>query len=162
MLYCPKCQLITSDSSVSCPCCGSKKLRNPEPDDPALLMTVDKNKAQIIEPLFQDNNIIYEKRITDGLGGLNKIYFGKDYITNYNIFVSFGDIEKCTELLYNVGVIDTKDKKDVENNAEEFEEMSPKRRFFWRTFSAVLFIIIVWIVVCLADYAANIIKELLM
>ena len=37
MLYCPKCQVLTNDKT--CPSCGGKKLRVPEPEDPALLIT---------------------------------------------------------------------------------------------------------------------------
>jgi RNA polymerase subunit RPABC4/transcription elongation factor Spt4 len=162
MLYCPKCQLLISDSSQRCPFCGSKKLRKPEPEDPALLITADENKTRAIEAVFKENKIIYRKRIAKGFVGLNKLNFGKDYLTNYNIFVSYGDIENCSELLHGAGIVDEVNKQNENNGSEEeFEDMSPRKRFFWRTFSAILFIIVVWIVVFAADYVVDIIKEIL-
>jgi hypothetical protein len=168
MMYCPKCQVLT-DEPV-CPSCGGEKLRAPQPQDPALLITADESKAEMIESVFNENHISYEERIC-GLGGPSSIIFGKTANTNKNIFVPFGQLDTCDELLNGIGILEADDAQLQEQESEQEEqpavqepeekEMSRRARFVWRTVSAVLFIVVVWGVVMVADYVANALKALL-
>ena len=168
MLYCPKCQVLTDETL--CPSCGGKKLRDPQPEDPALLITADEVKAEMIESVFKENHISYEERIS-GLGGPSSVIFGKTAITNKNIFVPFGQLDACDELLNGIGILETEDVQLQEQEYEQEEqpaaqkpeekEMSRRARFLWRAVSAVMFIILVWGVVLVADYVANALKALL-
>ena len=168
MLYCPNCQVVSTDDST-CPSCGSKKLRNPEPDDPVLLLTADEAKTERIEAAFEEHQIPYEARIY-GLGGPPSVILGRQMSTNNNIFVPFGQLNNCQELLNGIGIINPEDEaflkeekqpKQEEPGEEEPPQMSRGKRFFWRAFSIILFILVVWGVVSAADYAAAALKALL-
>mgnify|MGYP003490638502 FL=1 len=171
MLYCPKCQVLSTDDKI-CPSCGSKKLREPEQNDPVLLLTADEAKTEMIEAAFEEHNIPYEERIS-GLGGPPSIILGKVANTNKNIFVPFGQIDACEELLNGIGILDAEDAeiqkreneaadiqaRELADDESESAEMSPGKRFLWRAVSVVLFIAIVWAVVSAADYAAGALKD---
>lgn len=164
MLYCPKCQLLCLDSEA-CPSCGTKKLREPEPDDPVLLLTADEIKTEMIEAVFEENNQLYEERVC-GLGGPPSVVFGKNANTNYNIFVPFGELESAQTLLHGIGILDTSDKpedtvmteEEEDTETEEPEELSSGKRTIFRILSVILFILAVWGVVAVSDYAANALK----
>jgi hypothetical protein len=168
MLYCPKCQVVSIDEKT-CPSCGGKKLRTPEQDDPVLLLTADEFKTERIEAIFQENSIPYEERI-NGLGGPMSIILGKTSNTNKNIFVPFEKLDSCKELLNGVGILDAADAELVKNETKtadaqvrrvppddrtEYVEMSRGKRFFWRAVSVVLFIVLIWAVVAVSDFAAE-------
>lgn len=171
MLYCPKCQMLSTDSET-CPSCGGKRLREPQAEDPVLLITADETKTEMIEAVFEDNNLPYEERIS-GLGGPPSVIFGKSTNTNKNIFVSYGELEAATALLNGIGILDSSDMPEQglgekenrdrdnistndENDGEHSpEELSSRKRTFLRIVSVILFILAVWGVVTVSDYAAN-------
>jgi hypothetical protein len=165
MLYCPKCQVLCTDRDI-CPSCGGKKLREPEPDDPTLLITANEIKAEMIESAFEEHNMIYEERIC-GLGGPPSAIFGKITNTNKNIFVPFSELDKAAELLNGIGILDESDAVLSEEEEEEEDEetdsgeMNPRKKGVWRIVSAILFILAVWGIVTVADYAANAMKAFL-
>lgn len=156
MYYCPKCQVLSSDKT--CPSCGGKKLREPLPDDPVLLITADEMKASMIEAALEDHSMPCEERIC-GLGGPPAVLVGKSAYTNKNIFVPYGKLEAARDLLIGIGIADNSDQPD--NTEDGAEEMSPHKRVFWRIISVLLFILAVWGIVTAADYAANSLKDIL-
>ncbi len=170
MLYCPKCQLLTD--SDYCPSCGTKKLRAPNPNDPVMLVTVDEVKAELIKAVFEDHQQIYEERIF-GLGGPPSVIFGRTAITNKNIFVPFSEVEQAQSLLESTGIFDPAEMagdeseqeeqpgEEESSSEEEPEELSAGKRMFFRILSVVLFILAVWGVVAISDFAANALKDLL-
>ncbi len=167
MLYCPRCQVLSSDGEP-CPSCGGKKLREPAAEDPVLLMTADEIKAEMIEAVFADHGLPFEERIC-GLGGPPSVLIGKSIYTytNKNIFVPYGELETARALVNGIGILDAADKaelqQETEQNNEEAddEKLSPRKRLILRIVSVVLFILAVWGVVAVSDYAANALKALL-
>lgn len=165
MLYCPKCQLLSPDSET-CPSCGAKKLREPKPEDPVLLLTADEIKTEMIEAVFEDNNQVYEERIC-GLGGPPSIVFGKNAMTNKNIYVPYCDLEAAQTLLNGIGILDAADVpnqnlvEEETGGEEDVEELGAGKRTFFRILSVVLFILAVWGIVTISDYAANALKAFL-
>lgn len=170
MLYCPKCQVLSPDGEI-CPSCGGKKLREPKAEDPTLLITADEMKTEMIEAAFEDHNLPYEERIC-GLGGPPSVIFGKNTNTNKNIFVPYAELEAAEALLNGIGILDTSDipeeefeqeeSEEEENGGEQnSEELTPRKRTILRIVSVILFILAVWGVVAVSDYAANALKGFL-
>ena len=172
MLYCPKCQVLADSDAGSCPACGSKKLRAPEPDDPVLLLTADETKAVMIRSVFQENGMIFIEK-DSGFGAPPSMFLGKLPYSNKNIFVAYCDLQAAKELVNGIGIADADDaklqKKENEEGGFEPQEsapedepaaMSPRKRFFWRIVSAMLFILAVWGVVAAADFIASALKAL--
>jgi hypothetical protein len=166
MLYCPKCQLLIDSDTDRCAACGSKKLREPGPDDPVLLLTADETKAIMIRSAFQENGIVFIEQ-DSGFGAPPSMLLGKPFYGNRNIFVAFRDLNTAKELLNGIGIADAEDAK-LESSTpapeegpepeEEQEPMSSRKRFFWRIVSAMMFILVVWGVVAAADFLANALK----
>ena len=165
MLYCPKCQVLSSDGKT-CPSCGGKKLREPAAEDPVLLVTTDETKAEMIEAVFSDHSLPFEERIC-GLGGPPPVIVGKSMYTNKNLFVPYGELETALALVNGVGILDAPDLQEQtkpegqDDGEEETEKFNSRKRLIFRIASVVLFIFAVWGVVTVSDYAANALKELL-
>ncbi len=164
MLYCAKCQLLCGSE---CPCCGNKKLREVQQNDPVLLTTVNEMECDRITALLQDNDIPYEERIS-GLEGEPSVLFGRYGNTNKNIFVPYSELNKCEELLGNKAVSEVTG-ENLTDNMESTDEsqgdrtekaMGRRSRMFWRATSVVIFILLVWAVVAGADFAAGWLKNL--
>ena len=65
-MICTNCHVLCKDV---CPICGkSKRLREPEADDPVFLMTLSNLKALFVEPIMDDNRIVYNRIGTLGAG----------------------------------------------------------------------------------------------
>lgn len=156
MYYCPKCQVLSSETT--CPSCAGKELREPMPDDPVLLITADEMKAEMIEAALKDQGVPFEERIS-GLGGPPAVLVGKSAYTNKNIFVPYEQLQAARDLLIGIGIANNSDQPD--STEDDTEEMSPRKKIFWRIVSALLFILAVWGVVTAADYAANSLKDIL-
>ncbi|MGX8702596.1 hypothetical protein [Caproiciproducens sp.] len=165
MLYCPKCQLLIDSDADRCAACGSKKLREPGPDDPVLLLTTDETNTTMIRSVFQENGIVFVEQ-DSGFGSPPSILLGsRPFYGNRNIFVAFRDLDTAKELLNGIGIADAQDAKlesgspaPEEEPEPEEEPMSSRKRFFWRIVSAMMFILIVWGVVAAADFLANALK----
>ncbi len=151
MYYCPKCQILSSENL--CPCCWSKKLRAPQNEDPVLLETVDEEKAVIIESAFQENGIVFEERVS-GLGGPPSQIIGKSIHTNKNLYVAYEELEHAENVIRGIGFGDTTETID------DTEEMSGKKKLFWRIISIILFVFVVWGVVSIVDNLAAMIQSL--
>lgn len=165
MLYCAKCQLLCE---AECLCCGNKKLREVQQNDPVLLTTVNEMECDRITALLQDNGIPYEERIS-GIEGEPSVLFGRYGSANKNIFVPYSELNICEELLGNKAVAEVTgedltydDRKSTDESHEDKTEeaMGRRSRMFWRATSVVIFILLVWAVVAGADFAAGWLKDL--
>ena len=169
MLYCAKCQMLCE---FECPCCGSKKLREVQQNDPVLLTTANGLECDRIAALLQDDNIPYEERVS-GLELEPSVLFGRYGNDNKNIFVPYDKLEICEEFLGSEEVTDediTAEHDSVvqsdiqpkeESEANSTNEAAVRRsRMFWRATSVVLFIVLIWAVVAGTDFATNWLKGL--
>lgn len=163
MRYCPRCQVIVK-TGVECPSCGSKKLREAEVNDPVLLYTADEMKCSMIRAAFDESGIPHEERMC-GPGAPPSILYGKMPNSLYHIFVPYGEVERCEEILQGIGALGENEsaKADAPQDRAE-EETNPKamshgKRIFVRIASAIAFLILVWGVVALADHLIDFLKS---
>ena len=153
MLYCPKCQVLVKEGD-RCPACNSKKLREPQEGDPVMLLTATEKKCRRIAGALDGQEIPHEERVC-GVEGIASAYAGEGGMCNKNIFVPYDRLEEAVELMHHIGV--TGSGKSAEE-ADEAAEMSPRKRFIVRAISVVLFILLIWAVVTMADAAAGWVK----
>ena len=161
-LYCERCQALSKDGKV-CPSCGGKKLRLPKDNDPVMLYNAGGEEAEQIAAAFEDAGIPFMKRSLGG-GSYTGIVLGQSRSSQVNIFVPYGEVEHAEEILHGIGVL--KDEETEQDAAEGMEEeknpsetkakkeqipMSRGRRIAVRIFSALLFLLLVWLVVSVAD-----------
>lgn len=160
MRYCSRCQVIVK-TGVACPSCGSKKLREVRENDPVLLYTADEIKCSAIRAAFDSNGIPHEERMC-GPGAPPSILYGKTPSSLYHIFVPFGEVEHCKDIMRGIGVLGENESQSGEPpqgpDFTDSVEMSPLKRTAVRFLSAVAFLVIIWIVVTLADRVAELFK----
>ena len=65
-MYCEKCRRIVQDDR--CPACGSRKVREPRPDDLCLLTEQDYLSSGILEDLLKQNRIPFLVKNVMGAG----------------------------------------------------------------------------------------------
>ena len=153
MQYCASCQVLSRDGD-KCPSCGSRKLREVRQNDPVLLLTADEIECTMIKAAFDDANISHGERMS-GTGSPSSVLYGRMPNASYDIFVPFGELENCKEILKDMGVIDENGqrvkKTDMPEQTEQEKEMSPAKRMMVRAGSVVLFIVLVWAAVAATD-----------
>lgn len=160
MLYCARCQVLAG-AGVECPSCGSKKLREVRPNDPVLLLMADETECAAIRAAFDDGGIAHEERMC-GPGTPPSILYGKMPGADYRIFVPFGELDRCRDILRGIGVLGEDGK--VQRPASPFEEEEKPaggglRRAFFRIGAALLFLAAVALAVGLADKLAAFFKS---
>lgn len=156
MRYCPKCQVLVKEGS-RCPACNGKHLREPAENDPVMLLTATEEKCRRIGAALDDSGIPHEERVC-GVEGIASAYAGDGGICNKNVFVPYSRLQEAVDLMHSIGV--TGEDQDS-GELDEAAEMSPRKRFIVRAVSVVLFILLIWAVVTMADAAAGWMKSLL-
>ncbi len=146
-----------------CPSCGGKKLRLPKDNDPVMLYNANGEEAEQIAAALEDAGIPFMKRTLGG-GGYVGIVLGQSRSSQVNIFVPYGEMEHAEEILHGIGIL--KDEETEQDAVEGLKEgkklsaekakkkeipMSRGRRIAVRIFSALLFLLLVWLVVSVAD-----------
>lgn len=160
MLYCAKCETLSLDGET-CPMCGGKKLRPVRPGDPVLLLTTGGEETQRICSAFEDAGIPHEARPL-GTGGIMRIYTGgPDNTSSVRIFVPYQAVERCREILTDIGVLNESGViADPPGEKLSEESLSRGWRVSRRIFSAFLFLLAIVLVVALSDDLVNLIKSL--
>lgn len=155
MLYCKKCRGVCDESLLKCPNCKNTKLREVNDDDMVLLHRADMYTAQRLSDMFEEHGVEYE--LGDfGKGRVSYLYDSEVMPTDKTVYVKYRDLPTARGLSANL-------KEEIEREnapAEEFEEMSPKKRMLVQALSAIAFIAIVIVVVFCADAVANWLKGL--
>ncbi|WP_411678174.1 hypothetical protein [Caproicibacter sp.] len=162
MLYCARCQVLVKSEAV-CPSCGSKKLREVRANDPVLLFTADETQCGMIRAAFDSNGTPHEERMC-GPGAPPSILYGKMPNSLYHIFVPYGEVERCEEILHGIGALgENKFERNGPQNSDDDSSaaMSRGKRILVRILSAVMFLALVWGVVSIADEFINFIKSAL-
>lgn len=153
MLYCPGCQVLCQGER--CPSCGGGKLRQPQGNDPVLLMTADELECGRITAVLEEHQIPYEERIC-GLEARPAAYFGPQAAANKNIFVPYSALDHCRSLLCGIGILEEPDREDADRKETQKADLveqptSPLTKTGWRIFSVLLFLALVWAVVAISD-----------
>lgn len=160
MLYCSKCQMLVTTGQV-CPSCGGKKLREVGRNDPVLLYTANETIRDTICAALDENGIPHEERMC-GPGAPPSILYGKVPYSNYHIFVPFQAVERCKEILQEIGVPGENNCLSEIDQTKE-EQKSNKNHVkpaFFRIMTAVLFLLLVTVVVNLTDEFIDLLKSM--
>lgn len=155
MLYCAKCQILV-ENGAECPSCGSKKLREVRQNDPVLLLTSDEVQSGSVKAAFDDSGIPHEERMC-GPGAPPSLLYGRSPNSLYHIFVPFGAVEQCREILQEIGVPGENEEAGQGLSLPENDEnedgfpLHRVRRILIRIWSAVCLLVLIWAVVELSD-----------
>lgn len=93
-MICTNCHVLCGNI---CPICGkSKHLRAPEENDPIFLMTLSHIKAMFVEPILDDNEVVYHRVGTLG-AGLTARWGTMGEM--YRYYVNYADFGRVRELI---------------------------------------------------------------
>jgi hypothetical protein len=178
MLYCTRCQVLSTDGD-RCPLCGGKKLRPARADDPVLLLTTGEGESRQIAAAFDDAGIPHMERPLD-TGSASSIILGQSRCSQTRVFVPFGEIGTARDVLTGIGFlhdgtdgtapVEPPERKDGPDGTAPAEPPERKdgpektvgrgKRLAVRILSVLLFAVVVTLVVFLADGIAGRFKSL--
>lgn len=119
MLYCQKCKHLCEDSTVKCPNCKSKRLREPGESDTVWLTSQNFIFGGIIEELLADNGIPCMKLGEKGEG----LSVTLGYVAEiFDFYVPFSAHERALSLLEQIMNEDGEIIADGDFGAEETDE----------------------------------------
>ena len=133
-------------------------------NDPVLLFTADEMKRSVIRAAFDECGMPHEERMC-GPGAPPSILYGKMPNSLYHIFVPYGEVERCKEILKGIGALGENESAQKDGFANQEEEkpdltaMSRWKRVSVRIVSAAAFLILVWIVAAAADRLIDFLKS---
>lgn len=163
MLYCTRCQVLSTDGD-RCPLCGGKKLRPARADDPVLLLTTGEGESRQIAAAFDDAGIPHMERPLD-TGSASSIILGQSRCSQTRVFVPFGEIGTARDVLTGIGFLHdgtdgTAPAEPPERKDGPEKTMGRGKRLAVRILSVLLFAVVVTLVVFLADGIAGRFKSL--
>ncbi|MCI1991315.1 MAG: hypothetical protein LKJ59_08310 [Oscillospiraceae bacterium] len=163
MLYCTRCQVLSTDGD-RCPLCGGKKLRPARADDPVLLLTTGEGESRQIAAAFDDAGIPHMERPLD-TGSASSIILGQSRCSQTRVFVPFGEIGTARDVLTGIGFLHdgtdgTAPAEPPERKDGPEKTMGRGKRLAVCILSVLLFAVVVTLVVFLADGIAGRFKSL--
>lgn len=119
MYYCPKCNMAAEENR--CPVCGSRRLREPQPDDLCFLIRKEHLLSDLLKDTLKQNEIPFIAR--SDLGAGMAMILGA-YLENDNFFVPYRFLEQAKELLNDLEASVSTEETPEEDLNEEAEEES--------------------------------------
>ena len=169
MKYCPKCRLVYPDNQEQCRCGRIlKQYETLRGDTPVCVTRASGIEKDRIAGALDDAGVPYsetpvrERNVSEGAVCQESMV--REFCVPYEF------LEQAKEVLYGIGAIaeeseneavqvEEKPKKiasgkeeNGEKESEQWEEMSNKKRWFWRIVSMILFFLLVWGVVSATDW----------
>ena len=120
MNYCENCNLTVE--AARCPLCGSRRLREPRPDDLCFLVRRDQMLSEITKQVLADNQVPYI--IRNDLGAGMAMILGS-YLEKDCFFVPYEHLPQARELmdaLDSAEALEQEDKEETEKESEEDED----------------------------------------
>ena len=114
-MICAKCRVLCRNV---CPICGkSKHLGMPEANDPVFLMTLSNLKAMFVDPILDDNRVVYKRIGTLGAGLTARWGTACEM---YRYYVPYSEYESAREVIESIFIED----EEVMSALHEFDVKS--------------------------------------
>ena len=164
MKYCTKCERRYTDTNAShCTLCGKALIDNPNHYSPVYVVTANGFELERIKASLTDADIPFSVSQTRDDTGLQILNAAPP--ENSQIFVPLSFYTQTVSILLGIGALNHADEiseqdeeKLQQERSEHEEEMSPKKRFWVKLLSIILFIGILAAVVFLADWIGHFIN----
>lgn len=157
MKYCSKCKKLVFSDTTKCECKGklSEKI---DLNMPAQLVVASDMNKEIIKTALGKGKIPYS---TKTVSKVTPVWGVEDGAEVFYVPISF--FKKGIDALVGVSAMEIPDYYDKLDLPEdpEWEEMSPLKRRLVKVFSALGFIVVVWICVVAVDLVANFLSNLM-
>lgn len=160
--YCSRCKKIFETENAKCKECGKSLIENPAGESPICLIKTGGFELERIKAALESEGIPCS--IKEAEGNVNMKILNEGDVGENCIMIPLAAYNHACDVLVGIGAMKQEDNTltvpdDIK--IENFDdEMSPKKRFWVRFASIVLFILIVWIVISITDFGTSFIKGL--
>ena len=164
MKYCTKCKKIyISDESESCNLCGKKLINNPSHYSPVHIVTANGFELERIKAALTEAQIpftVNESRADAGIQILNSAP-----VENCSVMIPLSFYTEASDLLIGIGAL--KEAEEISEDDElklkearqkEENELSPRKSFWIKLLSIIIFIALIGGVIFLADLIGRLIN----
>ena len=160
--YCFRCKKIYDTENNICSECGKKLVEHPAGESPVAIITTGGFELERVKAALEDEGIPCS--VQEARGNVNmKILNNADNGENI-IMIPLAAYNHACDVLIGIGAMKPQDNTltvpddiKIENTDEE---MSPRKRFWVRAGSIVLFIIVVWLAITATDIGISLVKKL--
>ena len=95
-MYCEKCRILFGDSEATCPICGNRKIRRPDPDDDCFLIEKEVLWGEMLADVLTQNNVPFYYR--KALGAGVAAYVGP-LLERYSFYVPYAHISDAQNIV---------------------------------------------------------------
>ncbi len=164
MKYCTKCKkLYTTDELTACRLCGKALITDPHHHSPVDIITANGFELERIKAALTEADIPFSVRECENDTGLQILNSAPP--ENSHITIPLSYYTQAMELLVGIGAIkeaeelNASDEEKLQQERQNFEEeMSPRKTFWVKLLSIILFIGLIALVVFVADWIGRFIN----
>lgn len=157
MKYCTKCKkLLTKDTHEACPACGRPLISDPNQYSTVYIVTANGFELERIKAALTEQDIPFTVQQTKDDTGLQILNTAP--LENCRVFVPLSYYSDAVSLLVGIGALQEADELDEadeqrlrEERSATREELSPRKAFWIKLLSIIIFIALIAGVVFLAD-----------
>lgn len=160
--YCSRCKKIYDTETDKCCECGKILIENPAGESPVCLITTGGFELERIKAALDGDGIPCS--VSEARGNVNmKILNNGDNGENM-VMIPLAAYNHACDVLIGIGAMEPEDNTLTVPDNIKIEnpdnEMSPRKRFWVRVASIILFIIVVWLAITATDVGIALIKKL--
>lgn len=160
--YCSRCKKIFDTENDKCQKCGKNLIEKPAGESPVCIITTGGFELERIKSALESEGIPCV--IKEAEGNVNMKILNEGDLGENNIIVPLAAYNHACDVLIGIGAMKPEDNtltvpEDIKIDDLD-QDMSPRKRFWVRLASIVLFIIIVWIVITATDAGIALFKNL--
>lgn len=160
--YCSRCKKIFDSKLDKCQFCEKKLIENPAGESPVCIMTSGGFELERIKSALESESIPCS--VSNSKGNIGMKILNEGDLGENDVIVPLAFYNEARELLIGIGAMKPEDgeitvPEDI--SVQDLDsEMTPRKRFWVRLASIILFVLIVWIVVAATDAGIALIKSL--
>ncbi len=160
--YCPGCKQIYDTENEKCSKCGKRLVEHPAGESPVALITSGGFELERVKAALEGEGIPCS--VKEAKGNVNMKILNDADIGENIIMVPLAAYNHACDVLIGIGAMTPEDNtltvpEDIKIENTD-DEMSPRKRFWIRAVSIVLFIIVVWLVIAVTDIGVFLVKKL--
>ena len=155
MKYCKKCHVLFGNDKKCCNVCKKELSNSISNEDLVFLIKTYGFERDAIKAALRDKSIPFVEKPSEGELPMG-VLTGKD-VSSFNLYVSYGDIDKAEEALSFIDI----EENQVGKQFDSSQEMSESKRNIVKTLSIIGFFLVVWAIVYGIDFIAGMIKGMI-
>lgn len=160
--YCPRCKKIFETQNTKCYECGKNLVEKPAGESPVLLITTGGFELERIKAALEGEDI--PCAVHEAKGNVNMKILNEGDMCENEVIIPLAAYNHACDVLIGIGAIKPEDNtltvpEDIKIEDID-DEMTPRKRFWVRFASIVLFIVVIWLAITATDIGIAFVKKL--